>query len=399
MIDYPRWLDTELKQALQESPAVVLLGPRQVGKTTLALRFADQGGVYLDLESSEDRSRLNNPEQYLREQIGRLVVLDEVQRAPQIFENLRGLIDRARRSGQGVGAYLLLGSASLDLLQQSSESLAGRVAFVELAGLHRLETPPEKWRDLWIRGGFPRALLAASGAASLRWRRDFVRTYLEREVAQFAPRVAAERLRRFWIMLAHLQASNVNLSQLGADLEVTTATASNYLDLLVDLLLVRRLPPWVGNTRKRLVKSPKIYLRDSGLLHALLGIESYDQLLSHPVLGASWEGHVMESLLAVKGAQVQASYYRSSAGAEIDLVLEWPGGKRWAIEIKHSSSPKLSRGFFSACEDVRPDQSFVVYSGNHAYPMSAADGQEIRVLPLHEAMTHLVQHSRMQHAV
>ena len=385
---FDRFITAEVQQALLSSPAVVLLGPRQIGKTTLALGLAQPDGAYLDLESPEDRSKLSNVEQYLRTQQDRLVVLDEVQRLPTLFEALRGLIDHARRSPQGgrkTGLYLLLGSASLDLIQHSSETLAGRVAFIELSGLHRLEVPSALWDDLWLRGGFPESLTAPSGAASVRWRRDFTRTYLERDVAQFAPRIAAEMLRRFWTMLAHLQASTVNVAQLARNLGVDTRTASGYLDLLTDLLLVRRLAPWHNNQGKRLVKSPKIYIRDSGLLHSLLGITDMDSLLSHPVVGASWEGHVVESLLAVAPAEVTPSFYRSSAGAEIDLLLTWPSGEHWAIEVKRSTTPKVERGFYSACDDIKPIKKWVIYPGAEAYPL----GDDIQVMPLDVAMQEL----------
>ena len=381
---FDRFITPHIQQALLRAPAVVLLGPRQVGKTTLALGFAQPDGVYLDLESPEDRNKLTNVEQYLRTQQDRLVVLDEVQRLPTLFEPLRGLIDQARRNPQGrrTGLYLLLGSASLELIQHSSETLAGRVAFLELSGLHRLEVPSTLWDDLWLRGGFPESLTANSVADSVRWRRDFTRTYLERDVAQFAPRIAAETLRRFWIMLAHLQASTVNTAQLARNLGVDTRTASGYLDLLTDLLLVRRLQPWYSNQGKRLVKSSKIYIRDSGLLHSLLGITDMDSLLSHPVVGASWEGHVVESLIAVAPADVTASFYRSSAGAEIDLILTWPSGEHWAIEVKRSTSPKVERGFFSACDDIKPTKKWVIYPGADAYPLN----DDIQAMPLHTAM-------------
>ncbi len=381
---FDRFITPHIQQALLRAPAVVLLGPRQVGKTTLALGFAQPDGVYLDLESPEDRNKLTNVEQYLRTQQDRLVVLDEVQRLPTLFEPLRGLIDQARRNPQGrrIGLYLLLGSASLELIQHSSETLAGRVAFLELSGLHRLEVPSTLWDDLWLRGGFPESLTANSVADSVRWRRDFTRTYLERDVAQFAPRIAAENLRRFWTMLAHLQASTVNTAQLARNLGVDTRTASGYLDLLTDLLLVRRLQPWHSNQGKRLVKSPKIYIRDSGLLHSLLGITDMDSLLSHPVVGASWEGHVVESLIAVAPADATASFYRSSAGAEIDLILTWPSGEHWAIEVKRSTSPKVERGFFSACDDIKPTKKWVIYPGADAYPLN----DDIQAMPLHTAM-------------
>ena len=388
---FDRFITAELKQALLEAAAVVLLGPRQIGKTTLAHVLSQPGGIYLDLESPEDQSKLTNAEEYLRVRQNQLVVLDEVQRMPKVFEPLRGLIDHARRQAQksktstGNGLYLLLGSASLDLIQQSSETLAGRVAFMELSGLHRLEVPAELWDALWLRGGFPQSLLASSGAASVRWRRDFCRTYLERDVAQFAPRISAEMLRRFWVMLAHLQASTVNVAQLGRNLGVDTRTAASYLDLLVDLLLVRKLPPWHSNLGKRLVKSPKIYIRDSGVLHSLLGITDMDSLLSHPVVGNSWEGHVVESLLAVAPPGVQASFYRSGAGAEIDLLLTWPNGTHWAIEVKRSTTPKVERGFHSACQDVQPTKKWLIYPGSESYTIA----NDIMCLPLDAAMNEL----------
>ena len=258
------------------------------------------------------------------------------------------LIEGARRSpqdGRKTGLYRPLGSASLDLIQHNSETLAGRVAFIELSGLHRLEVPDTLWDDLWLRGGFTQSLTAPSGAATVRWRRDFTRSYLERDVAQFVPRIATEMLRRFWTMLAHLQASTVNVAQLARNLGVDTRTAGGYLALLTDLLLVRRLAPWHNNQGKRLVKSPKIYIRDSGLLHSLLGIIDMDSLLSHPVVGASWEGHVVESLLAVAPPEVTPSFYRSSAGAEINLLLTWPNGEQWALKSNAVLRPKSSAAF------------------------------------------------------
>lgn len=379
---FDRYQLPELQRALERAPAVVLLGPRQVGKTTLAFQVAQADGVYLDLESPEDRNKLSNIEQYLRARQDRLVVLDEVQRLPTLFEPLRGLIDQARRAGRGNGLYLLLGSASLDLIQHSSETLAGRIAFVELSGLHRLEVPPALWDSLWVRGGFPQSLTAQSELESVQWRRDFIRTYLERDVAQFAPRTSAELLRRFWTMLAHLQGSTLNNAQLARNLGLDTRTANGYLNLLTDLLLTRQLAPWHSNQGKRLVKSHKVYIRDSGLLHSLLGITDMDSLLSHPIVGASWEGHVIESLLAVAPAGTTPSFYRSNAGAEIDLLITWPNGEHWAIEIKRSTTPKVERGFYSACDDIQPSRKWLIYPGSEAFPLSA----DIQVMPLHAAM-------------
>ncbi|WP_394788830.1 ATP-binding protein [Rhodoferax sp.] len=368
-----------LVEELQHSPAVALLGPRQVGKTTLALEAAQTiPSIYLDLESERDRAKLTQPELYLADHLDKLVILDEVHRAPGLFPVLRGLIDQARRNGKRAGQYLLLGSASLDLLQQSGETLAGRIAYMELGPLNALETPAEPIDTLWLRGGFPESLTASSTARSLRWRQNFIRTYLERDIPQFGPRIAAETLRRFWTMLAHHQSGLLNVAQLARNLGVDAKTAQSYIDLLCDLLLVHRLPPWHTNIGKRLVKSPKVYVRDSGLVHALLDIENKETLLSHPIVGASWEGFVVENLLACAPAQVQAYFYRTSGGAEIDLLLTWPSGALWAIEIKRSLTPKVERGFHAACEDLAPTYKFVVYPGQEAFPL----GHEVQAIPL-----------------
>ena len=360
-------------------PAVALLGPRQSGKTTLALEIGEaQGALYLDLESEQDRARLAQAELYLAEQQGRLVILDEVHRAPGLFPILRGLIDRARRAGRRSGQYLLLGSASLDLLKQSGETLAGRIAYLELGPFDALETRHLPADDLWLRGGFPESLLAKDAAASLRWRQNFIRSYLERDIPQFGPRIAAETLRRFWTMLAHHQGGLLNAAQFARNLGVDGKTVASYLDLLVDLLLVRRLPPWHDNAGKRLVRSPKVYVRDSGLVHALLGIADKDALLSHPVVGQSWECFVIENLIAVAPEGVEAYFYRTGGGAEIDLLLVWPDGQNWAIEIKRSLSPKVERGFHAACADLAPERKFVVYPGSEPYPLAA----DIEVVPL-----------------
>jgi uncharacterized protein len=375
-----RRLRPRLDAALDESPAVALLGPRQSGKTTLALAAGERrGALYLDLESESDRAKLAHPELFLAEHLDRLVILDEVHRAPGLFPVLRGLIDRSRRQGRRAGQYLLLGSASPDLLRQSGETLAGRIRYLELGPFDAAEVPASRAEALWSRGGFPESFLAADDARSLRWRRDFVRTYLERDIPMFGPRIAAETLRRFWTMLAHHQGGLLNAASFARGLGVDPKTTAGYLDLLVDLLLVRRLQPWHANVGKRLVKSPKVYVRDSGLVHALLDIADRDALLGHPVQGASWEGHVIESVLACAPEGVQGYFYRSSAGAEIDLLLDWPGGKRWAIEIKRSLAPKLERGFHSACADIEPERRLVVYPGRERFPV--AQGVEAVSLP------------------
>ena len=381
-----RHLAPHLLDALDHSPAVVLLGPRQTGKTTLALDMAKGiDSLYLDLESEQDRVKLDQAELYLADHLDKLVILDEVHRAPGLFPILRGLIDRSRRSGQRTGRYLLLGSASLDLLKQSGETLAGRVAYLELMPLHALEIGERPIDSLWVRGGFPESLLAADDARSLRWRQDFIRTYLERDIPQFGPRIAAETLRRFWGMLAHHQGGLLNMTQFSRNLGVDVKTVSNYLDLLVDLLLVRRLPPWHANIGKRLVKSPKVYVRDSGLVHALLSIPDKESLLGHPVVGQSWECFVIENLLGIVPSSVQGYFYRTGGGAEIDLLLVWPDNNCWAIEIKRSLTPRPERGFYVACEDLAPARKFVVYPGTERYRL----GDDIEAIPLPDLMREL----------
>lgn len=349
-------------------PAVVLMGPRQVGKTTLAIEMArGRPSTYLDLESPEDVARIKNPKPYLADHADELVILDEIHRLPGLFGALRGIIDTGRREGKGTGRFLLLGSAGLDLLAQSGETLAGRIAFVELTPFDVVEVGPERLDRLWVRGGFPNSFLADDDALSLAWRADFIRTYLERDIPQFGQRIPAERLRRLWTMLAHNQGGMLNVAQLARNLEVNSRTISHYIDLLVDLLLVRRLPPQVANVGKRLVRSPKVYVRDSGLVHSLLGIADKEALLGHPVVGASWEGFVIENLLAVLGDRALPSFYRTAGGAEVDLILDWPGGEVWSVEIKRTSAPKIERGLRSALEDLKPDRSFVVYAGEERF--------------------------------
>jgi uncharacterized protein len=361
----------EITSLLEKGPAVALSGPRQSGKTTLALAIADgREAVYLDLESEVDRARLAEPELYFLDHASELVILDEVHRAPGIFEALRGVIDRGRREDRGRGRFLLLGSAAIDLLAQSGETLAGRVAVVELTPFDLTEVGGEQLDRLWVHGGFPESFLANDDETSLRWRRDFIRTYLERDIPQFGPRIPAETLRRFWTMLAHNQGGLLNAAQLARGLGVSGATVAHYLDLMVDLLLVRRLPPRLANVGKRLVRSPKVYVRDSGLVHALLGLAGKDAVLGHPVAGPSWEGMAIENLISIAGDRAEASFYRTSGGAGVDLVLTWPGGNEWTIEIKRSLAPKLERGLRSALDDIEPERSFVVYPGSERYRLS-----------------------------
>lgn len=377
----PRGVQPQLVALLSQFPAVVLLGPRQAGKTTLALaEMAGRGdALYLDLELPSAQRQLDDPEAFLLAQRNRLVILDEVQRMPELFAVLRGVIDIRRRDGEAVGQFLLLGSATGALLRQASESLAGRVAQLELTPFQAREVLPSEasgaeLNPLWVRGGFPLSWLAQRDADSLRWREAFIATYLERDIPVLGPRIPATTLRRLWTMLAHAQGSLLNQSQLGASLAVSGQTVSRYIDILCDLMLVRRLSAWHGNVRKRLVRAPKVYVRDSGIVHALLGLASLESILGHPVAGASWEGFVIEQLLAA-APQAEASFYRTAHGAEADLVLGFGHGETWVIEIKRSSAPAVSRGFHLAAADVRATRKFVLAPVGAPYPMR--DGIEV----------------------
>ena len=392
----------ELALYLQEFPAVAILGPRQVGKTTLAHQLAQQQvasppALYLDLENPVDLAQLSDPHAFFSAHVDRLVILDEVQRLPNLFAVLRGVIDQRRRAGAVTGQFLLLGSASIELLAQSSESLAGRLAYVELVPLVLTELPVDQAAAtaapvastsdrLWLRGGFPDSYLARSDAASLRWRQQFITTYLERDIPLLGPRIPAQTLRNLWTMLAYEQAQILNAARLAASLGVSGQTIARYLDLLCDLLLVRRLQPWAKQSSKRLVKAPKVYVRDSGLVHALLGLGAQRELLSHPVVGGSWEGWVIENLLACAPADTQASYYRTAVGAEIDLLLELPGGALWAVEIKRSSAPTVGRGYHIACDDVAATRRVVVSAATTRFPMSGG----IEHVPLLDLMRELL---------
>ncbi len=356
----PRHAEHTVRERLRRHPAVVLVGPRQVGKTTLARAVAAQhpGAVFFDLERESDRAALRQPELLLPTVRDRLVVLDEVQLAPQLFAALRPEIDDDRRPGR----FLLLGSASGELLRQSAESLAGRVATVELTPFLASELQPDlaALQTLWLRGGYPLSCLAADDTTSYEWRTEFLRTFLQRDLPAFGVRVPAETLRRFWTMLGHLQGQLFNASQLGVALGgAAHTTVGRYLDTLVDALMVRRLPPVLPNVGKRLVKSPKVYVRDSGLLHALLGIADVPALQGHPVAGASWEGFVVEQVAAALPADATLGFYRTAAGAEIDLVVEHRG-RRVGVEVKFSAAPRPARGFWQAMDDLQLQRAFVV---------------------------------------
>ncbi|MCX6322965.1 MAG: ATP-binding protein [Sphingobacteriales bacterium] len=386
-----RRIEIAVKEALQRSPSVALIGPRQVGKTTIALNISESiPSLYLDLESRLDLEKVRDIAAFHADNSDKLIILDEVQRLPEIFAPLRGIIDKERRKGHKTGQFLFLGSASIDLLQQSSESLAGRIAYIELFPVDALEytgNKQESLNTLWLRGGFPESLLAKSDKNSMEWRLDFIKTYLERDVPQLGPRIPAETLERFWTMLAHNQGTVLNAAKLARNLDVSGVTIARYLDLMCDLLLVRRLKPWTFNIGKRLVRSPKIYVRDSGITHALLHIESYNDLLGHPVVGGSWEGFVIENILSVVPSRVQPFYYGTPGGAEIDLILEFSAKEKWAIDIKRSSSPSLSKGFHTACADIKPKRRYVVYSGTDKFTL----GEGITAISLSGLMQEILR--------
>ena len=369
---------SRIEQALHWSPAVALLGPRQVGKSTLARAVAQQhpGALVLDLERAQSRERLAQTEAFFAANRQRLVVLDEVQYMPELFRELRGEIDADRRPGR----FLLLGSASFALLRQS-ESLAGRLAVVDMAPLLVAEAAPRfaQVQSLWLRGGFPDSFTAASERASLAWRESFIRHLLATDLPALGIKVDAELLRRFWRMTAHLHGQLFNASSIAASLGVSQPTVARWLDHLTQALLLRRLEPYHANLGKRLVKAPKVYVRDSGLLHSLLGIHEVNDLLGHPSTGASWEGFCIEQICALLPPGVQVSFYRTAAGAELDLVLE-RGSRKIGFEIKFSSAPKVAKGFWQACQDVGVAQAYVVAPVEEGWPMKSQVGCPVEVV-------------------
>jgi predicted AAA+ superfamily ATPase len=380
----------KLTKLMDKFPAVVLVGPRQIGKTTLAKQCIKAGaGIYLDLESKRDLRKMTDPEEYLLRHQDQLVIMDEIQRIPDLFLSLRGLIDEARENGKRNGKFLLLGSGSLELIQQSSETLAGRIAYLELQSLDILEVGRENVDKLWLRGGFPDSYLSEDDESSSEYRDFLIRSYLEREVSMHGGRISSDQLRSLWTMLAHSQGGVTNISALSRNLELDGRTITFYLGLLEDLLLLRKLKPWYKNTGKRLVKSPKIYIRDSGIVHELLGISTLENLLGQPVVGGSWEGFVIENIMSCVPARTAPYFYRTNSGSEIDLVLEFRNGNRWAIEIKRGLSPNISQGFYNALEDLSPDKVFVVYGGEDRFKIKH-DIEMISLALLQEELIQLV---------
>ncbi len=370
-----RKITDTIKNRLKTNPAVALLGARQVGKSTLAEMVLNDipTSVYLDLERPADLNKLSDPEAFFSQFKDHLIVLDEIQRTPDIFPVLRGIIDRNKRNMQ----FLILGSASRDLIRQSSESLAGRLSYIEITPFTQPEVSTINSVIHWRRGGYPRSLLAEDDNISNQWREDYIRTFLERDIPQLGFRIPANSLGRLWRMLAHSHAQVLNSSKLADSMGVSSHTIRKYIDLLEQTFIVRVLPSFAGNIRKRLIKSPKVYIRDSGILHSLLNIETVEDLFSHPVYGASYEGFVVENILA-QLPRWQASYFRTSNGAELDLVLE-KGSRTLVIEIKSSTSPKVAKGFWSSIEEIAPDQAVVIAPVEDDYPIS----ENVMVRPLH----------------
>jgi len=380
----PRNLAAEIRERLRHNPVVAILGPRQCGKTTLAGQIIKpvKNSVYLDLENPADLAKLDDPMAFFSLHEDDLVCLDEIQRAPGLFATLRSIVDKRGRNSQ----FLILGSAGRDLIRQSSESLAGRIAYLDLTPFLLKEIEPASLGDLqrlWLRGGFPRSYLAGHDDVSFQWRKDFILTFLERDIGMLGFRMPPARLGRLWKMCAHIHGSLLNASKLADSLGVSSHTIRSYVDLLEHTFMIRVLMPDTPNVKKRLVKSPKIYIRDSGILHALLDIRTHDDLLSHPVIGASFKGFAMENILA-SARSYEPSFYRTGAGAEIDLILR--GGQReLAFELKSSMTPSVTKGFWNALEDISPDEAYVVAPVKESYPIKHG----VMVTPLHDIIVRL----------
>lgn len=369
-----RHLFTPVMESLEVFPAVALLGCRQTGKTTLANQIQkafSKPSLYLDLELPEDRHQFSDPQLMLTSHTNQLLILDEIQRVPELFSVMRGIIDRRRQQGEHTGHYLILGSASPQLLKQSSESLAGRIAYHTLCPFTLKEILPTYSEDrlsrLWLRGGFPNSFLAQDDKKSFLWRKHFIRTYLERDVTQILPSFPADRIYRLWMMLAYDQGVVLNINRLATSLEMSASSVRVYLEKMVDLFLIRFLRPWSGNNRKRLIKSPKVYVRDSGIVHALANLDSLEAVMGHSLCGFSWEGFIIEQIIQALPDGIDYSFYRTSSGHEIDLVLEHPTHSPIAIEIKRTTTPTLSKGFYEACDDLQAGSRYVVVPEGRAY--------------------------------
>lgn len=357
-----RTISTDFQEYMQIFPATGIVGPRQVGKTTLAKQMADKEDyLYMDLESSTEREKLKDPVFFLSQFAGRCVILDEIQFMPELFAALRGIIDAERRPGR----FIVLGSASPDIIRNSADTLAGRIGYLELTPFTLAEV--EDMKALWLRGGFPLSYLASSDRTSTLWRRNFIATYIQRDLGLLGLQTDVQVMNRFWRMLATIQGNLLNAENLGRSLDISRPTVMRYLDFLEGAFMLRVLKPWFTNTNKRLVKSPKVYIRDCGLLHSLLGLTNYEALLNHVQLGASWEGFVIEQIAGNIKEDVQVYFYRTQHGAECDLLLERNGKVLAAIEIKHGSSPKVSKGFRISMEDTEAAHGFIIGNGEATY--------------------------------
>ena len=357
-----------LNNRIKDSPVVAILGPRQCGKTTLAYQFANQYPKnkvhFFDLENSRDIIRLENPIMTLEELDG-LIVIDEIQRRPDLFPALRVLVDKNHKN-----KYLILGSASPNLLKQSSETLAGRISYIELGGFPLEILPPKAFNKLWLRGGFPRSYLATNDSSSFQWRQDFITTFLETDIPNLGIRIPAQTLRRFWLMVSHYHGQIFNASEIGRSLGQSDTTIKRYLDLLSGTFIIRQLQPWFYNTKKRLVKRPKIYFRDSGIYHALLSVENQNEILTHPKLGASWEGFAIEQVIQYLNLREEEVFFWSAhTGAELDLVFQ-KKGKLWGVEIKYNEAPTITKSMKSAFEELSLNHLWVVYPGKENYKLN-----------------------------
>jgi len=377
----PRYLENDVCESLEEFPAAAILGPRQCGKTTLAKHIIEQqaNSIYLDLERPSDVRKLSEPELFFDMHKDKLICLDEIQRTPDIFPVLRSVIDERERPGQ----FLILGAATTELLRQSSETLAGRISYLELTPFLLPEPAGKELSLNWLRGGFPGSILSKSDKASFRWRQNSVRTFLERDIPQLGIQIPSGTIERLWRMCAHFHAQILNLSSIGASLGISHHSVRSYIEILSRTFMLRVLPPLEANVKKRLVKSPRIYLRDTGMLHFLLEIDRYENLMAHPVFGASWEGFVIEQVLGVCSSW-RPSFYRTATGAELDLVLE-RGARRIVLECKASASPQVTRGFWNALEVVKPDEVWVAALVKEAYPIE----KRVMVAPLMHIIEHL----------